>query len=132
MAHVFGNRTHTYSGGNKGFLGINGRRTIMGGTSIAVTGKAGEVVYISMQSATSSKIDQGICGQAVAGEVDCSITLQDPTVACNPNEIMQKGISWCNTRTFVPGTIQSFAETPVFTAMKLEFKANASFYLYAR
>lgn len=132
MSHVFGNRTHTYVGGSKGFLGINGRRTIMGGTSIAVTGKAGEVVYISMQSTTSSKIDQGICGQAVAGRVDCSITLQDPTVACNPNEAMQKGISWCNTRTFEPGTIMSFAETPVFTAMKLEFKEDASFYVYAR
>lgn len=132
MSHIFGNHSPVFvRGGSTSFQGVNGPRSIMPGTPIAITGNAGDVVYVSMQGVTAAKLDQGICVQAVRGPVKYYVTLQDPKQACNPNEIVQKGISWANETTAEPGTV-TLISTPCITCFKLEFQEDASFYIYAR
>lgn len=131
MSHIFGNHTYTFVGGKNTYLGVNGYRSIMPGTPVQIVGKAGDIVFVSMQNIISVKLDQGICIQAVAGNVKYSVTLQDPKLACNTNEVMQKSISWANETTASPGEV-TLLSTPCITAMKLEFLSDASFYIYAR
>lgn len=132
MPHIFGNHSPIFvKGGRTFFAGINGPRSIMPGTPLAITANAGDTVYVSMQGVTASKLDQGICVQAVRGSVKYYVTLQDPKQACNPNDKVQQGISWANEETASPGTV-TLIPTPCITCMKLEFQEDASFYIYAR
>ena len=132
MPHIFFFFSPIFvKGGKVSFQGLNGPRSIMPGTPLAITGNAGDVVYVSMQGVTAAKLDQGICVQAVRGTVKYYVTLQDPKQACNPNEIVQKSISWANETTAQPGSVV-LLDTPCITCIKLEFQEDASFYIYAR
>ena len=132
MSHIFGNHTSSFiRGGRTGFAGLNNARSIMPGTPICVSGNAGEIVYINMQSVLATKLDQVACMQTVAGKVKVSITLQDPKLATKPDEKIQKGIEWCNEKTLSTKTVYALNESS-FTAMKIEFLEDAQFYFYAR
>nr|DAL59639.1 MAG TPA_asm: hypothetical protein [Caudoviricetes sp.] len=130
MAHIVGNVSTSFKRGSKSFAGINGYKSIMPGTLNSVVAKAGETVYLSMQSAMRS-LEVAVCVQAVANPVKMSLTLQDINLACNPDEAVQKSVSWCNEQVITPGTIVSL-DVPCFSAMKLVFDADASFYVYIK
>lgn len=137
MAIRYGNHGASAQFRGAGAQGIGGHNTMLAGGWQGVSGKAGDISYLSTNELTI-KLDNRICVQAVGGSVKLSFTLQNPKrimkyadqtdAEGNPTE--PQGIDWCNELTVAPGEIQTL--DLLFTAMRIEFVDDATLYTYSR
>lgn len=132
MSHKFGSHyaNLTKATDNSTYHGINSENAGNAGRVVGITGVAGDVSYISCNEVMGQKVDIGLFAQATKGQVKISFTLQNRKRACNEDPLVQKTIFWANEITVEPNTI---IQLPVlFTACRVEFVEDSSFYMFAR
>ncbi len=131
MSHKFGDHTtNTGKALGNAFNGLGGMNTATAGTSIAISGVAGDVSFIDCNEIFGKKLDIGCFAQTTKGKVKLSFTLQNRKRACDHDPLVQKTIFWANDMELTPSVIE---QLPVlFTALRIEFVEDSSFYIYAR
>lgn len=127
--------------GNYGYAG-NHRETSMAssgmgiqasnqcGGFLAITGKAGESKYVQAGSIFCFKTDQGFWVQAVGSDVDLEYTLEPWSLACSPSANKAGLVHWCSKLSVKANTIEQ--SSILASAMKVTFKEDGIFYMYAR
>jgi hypothetical protein len=123
------NRSSYFRGGVDGIGGRNLPDGIIGW--VGLTGKAGDVAYLSAADCTSTnKVDQGYYFQAIGGVVTVDFTLQNVATALNQDPTIQDGVDWCNAEPVTPGTI--LQSDLGFSAIRISFAADSEFYIVCR
>lgn len=125
MARVYGNRAPYYYGGVQGTGQENG---VMTGCWLSVTGKIGEVVYLSVNDLSNNIMQMGCYVQAT-GSIKLDFTLQNPTVATNREN--QDASYWANTQTITSNVI-AITDVTLFTAVRITFTTASEVFFYTR
>ncbi len=96
---------------------------------VELHGKAGEFVILRSGDVQYSNV--GVVMQAVGGIVEVSFTLCNPALAMDRDPAIQAIVPWANVTTVNPTDIVD-APVQCFSAVKIEFKATADFFMMGR
>lgn len=113
-------------------LGAGVRNQLDSTGHLEMHGTTGQVIILRDSDVmTHPDVNFPVVFQAVGGDVEVSFTLVNIARAQNMDPLIQADVPWGNVTTVTAGDIVE-APIPNFTAIKIEFKATAEFYILGR